>query len=69
MKFEYQCPVSFFEEIEWDGADIVFFTMPHLKKTILAKYLKGAYTRALAADIREGRKEMVRDLYLDIILS
>ena len=61
MKFDYQCPVCFLEEIEWDGADIVFFTMPYLKKTILAKYLKGVYTRALAADIREGRKKMVRE--------
>lgn len=60
MKFEYQCPIAFLEEIPWDGSDILFFSIPYLKKTRLSKFLRGGYFRALASDIREGRRRMVR---------
>jgi hypothetical protein len=58
-KFEYQCPLSFIDELPWDGVDIVHFTQPLLKKSILGKYMKGAYIIAMGSDIREGRKKMV----------
>lgn len=59
-KFDYQCPLSLIDEVEWDTNDILFFNKSFLKKTILGKYLKGGFINALAADIREARKEMVR---------
>jgi hypothetical protein len=67
-RFEYQCPLSLIDELQWDGIDIVFFTQPDLKKTILGMFLRGVHNNALAADIREGRKKMVRRLWYTHII-